>query len=226
MTLRPLLRFYFARVCEAVDNESVCISDHETVMLRAASINVCKGKFFPLGWEFGPLTEDLCFWTANAVFAPLPSLTAWRAFLHSGSVRLISVAKKKRIHYSLLLIALLQNTITGILVKWKIAYLHSGESHESIFSVVTNCGSDEQKSEPEGGRDEEAIIDSATTSRAHPLMAVLRPRMKRTRCPHSHCLTEQNSTRNSSPPENLPSKQHAQSDQQPQTIKGPNSSPV
>lgn len=61
--------------------------------------------------------------------------------------------------YSLLLIALLQNTITGILVKWKIAYLHSGGSHESIFSVGTNCGSDEQESEPEGDRDEEVITD-------------------------------------------------------------------
>lgn len=86
------------------------------------------------------------------------SSAAWRAFLHCSSIRLISVAKKS-MHYSLLLIVLLQSTVTGILVKWKIADLHSGESHESIFSAVTNCGSDEQKSELEGDRDEEEITD-------------------------------------------------------------------
>lgn len=61
MTLGPLLRFYLALVYKAVDKESICISDYEMEMLRAASINVCRGKFFPLGRdEFGPLTEDLC----------------------------------------------------------------------------------------------------------------------------------------------------------------------
>lgn len=87
------------------------------------------------------------------------SSAAWRAFLHCSSIKLISVAKKKSMHYSLLLIVLLQSTVTEILVKWKIAYLHSGESHESIFSAVTNCGSDEQKSELERDTDEEEITD-------------------------------------------------------------------
>lgn len=80
-----------------------------------------------------------------------------------------------------------------------------GKSRESLFSAVSSCGRNEKR-EPEGDRDP----------------VVVRTVLKRPHCPHSHCLTEQNSTRNSSPLEHLPSEQRAQGDQQPQRMEGPN----
>lgn len=88
--------------------------------------------------------------------------------------REINICGRASKHYSFLLITSLPNTITRILAKCKAAYLHSGESQEPVFSVVTNCRSDEQKSEPQGDSDSEVITDRAATSTADPLMTVLR----------------------------------------------------
>lgn len=97
-----------------------------------------------------------------------------------------------------------------MLVKWKAAYFHAGKSWESLFSAASSCERNEKR-EPEGHRDSVDVVRSV---------------LKRPHCPHGHCLTEQNSTRNSSPLEHLPSEQHAQGDQQPQRTEGPSVSVV
>lgn len=93
-----------------------------------------------------------------------------------------------------------------MLVMWRVAYFHAGRSQESLFPAVSSCGRDEKR-EPEEHRDPVDMVRSV---------------LRRPHFPHSHCLTEQNSTRNSSPLEHLPSEQHAQSHQQPQRMEGPN----
>lgn len=72
------------RVGEAVGQESICSSDYEAVVLRAASTNVCRREEFPLGCAgFGPLTKRMILGSNDCVCSTV-SHAACSAFLYSA----------------------------------------------------------------------------------------------------------------------------------------------
>lgn len=76
------LHAHLTHVCKAVDQESVCISDCETVVLTAANTNVCRRKVFPMCCgEFGPLTERMILESNDCVCSTV-SHAACSAFLY------------------------------------------------------------------------------------------------------------------------------------------------